>query len=91
MKERTSITTSESNGMLEVTALGLGSIGLFLFMAGIQDTRLGLELLKYPEAVRNSVATEFAKEFLQRGVREVGLSVAALSGSTGAVIKRIIK
>ena len=81
-----------TNGILEVAALGLGGIGLFLFTEGIQDTRLGLDLLKYyPEALRNPIAAEFVKEFLQRGVHEVALGIGILSGSAGAVIQRVIK
>ena len=88
MKENLRVT----DGMLEITALGLESIGFFLFMYGIQDTRLGLDLIKYdPRALQNPIAVEFVKGFLQRGLREVALGIGVLSGSARAAIERIVK
>jgi len=91
MKENLSISTSDRNGMLEVTALGLGGIGLFLFMFGVEDTRLAQEFLKYPEQLHHPYAAQYLEELLSRGVREIAYSVGPLSGATIAAINRLIK
>jgi len=76
-------------GMFEIAAMGLGGVALFLLVEGCDDYQRGQFFLKLPGLLKDKEAFTYTMQIVERGVSEIQLGLTALTGATGAIVKRI--